>query len=165
MNAQELLLEYCKYNIWANNRLFGATLQLDPTLHRAEVVSSFPSIYETWLHIWSGQYLWMARMTGGDVSARPAKTFSGSMEELRDGLQASLHEWMDWVQGADQATLDSVLVVEGRSATAQFYKGDVVMQVMNHGTYHRGQIVTMLRQLGVTEIPSTDWVRFANGEA
>ena len=65
---KELLLQYCRYNIWANDRLFDATMQLDPASHTVEVESSFPSIYHTWLHIWSGQYLWMARLTDGDVS-------------------------------------------------------------------------------------------------
>jgi uncharacterized damage-inducible protein DinB len=32
---------------------------------------------------------------------------------------------------------------------------------MNHGTYHRGQLVTMFRQLGLEEIPSTDLMTFA----
>ena len=106
----------------------------------------------------------MARLTDGDVSQRPQKVFTGSMDELREGLQASAREWIDWVQGADHSLLEGLLVVEGRSATAEFVRRDIVMQVMNHGTYHRGQIVTLLRQLGATDLPSTDFVRFANGE-
>ena len=158
---QELLLQYCKYNVWANDRLFDATMVLDAEAHVAEVVSSFSSIQQTWLHIWSGQFLWMARLTGADPSQRPQKVFSGTMEELRAGLQASAQEWTDWVQGASEADLASVLTVQGRNATADFIRGNVVMQVMNHGTYHRGQIVTLLRQQGATELPSTDWVRFS----
>ena len=161
---KDLLLQYCRYNVWANDRLFDATMQLDMAAHMTEVESSFPSIYQTWLHIWSGQYLWMARLTDGDVSQRPQKVFTGSMDELREGLQASAREWIDWVQGADHSLLEGLLVVEGRSATAEFVRRDIVMQVMNHGTYHRGQIVTLLRQLGATDLPSTDFVRFANGE-
>ena len=86
------------------------------------------------------------------------------MDELRNGLQTSAQQWVDWVQGASPDLLEQVLIVEGRSATAEFVRRDIVMQVMNHGTYHRGQIVTLLRQLGATEMPSTDFVRFANGE-
>jgi uncharacterized damage-inducible protein DinB len=37
----------------------------------------------------------------------------------------------------------------------------VIMHCMNHGTYHRGQLVTMFRQLGLEEIPSTDLMTFA----
>ena len=86
------------------------------------------------------------------------------MEELRNGLQASAQEYVEWVQAASNELLEEILVVEGRSATAEFVRRDIVMQVMNHGTYHRGQIVTLLRQLGATEMPSTDFIRFANGE-
>jgi uncharacterized damage-inducible protein DinB len=34
----------------------------------------------------------------------------------------------------------------------------VLVHVFNHGTYHRGQLVTMLRQLGIEKIPQTDYI-------
>ena len=161
---KDLLLQYCRYNVWANDRLFDATMQLDESTLQQEVNSSFPSVYHTWLHIWSGQYLWLARLTDGDTSQRPQKVFKGSIEDLRAGLQASARDWVAWVEAADEEKLNAAFTVHGRSASADFVYRDVVMQVMNHGTYHRGQIVTLLRQLGATEMPSTDFVRFANGE-
>ena len=158
---KDLLIDYCKYEIWANNRLFNATMELASELHAAEMVSSFPSLYHTWLHIWSGQYVWMQRIKGEDISERPAKVFKGTMEELRDGLMANTREWVEFVKGATEEQLLDSFSVEGRSGkTATFVYKDLVMQVMNHGTYHRGQIVTMLRQHGATDIPATDWLRY-----
>jgi uncharacterized damage-inducible protein DinB len=160
---KDLLITYCEFNVWANDRLFDATMQLPDEAHRQEVVSSFPSLYLTWLHIWSAQYLWMARFTGGDVSQRPAKVFNGTMTELRDGLQASAREWVAWTRDISEGALAESFTVHGASGrSADFVRRDVVMQVMDHGSYHRGQIVTMLRQLGLTEIPSTDFVRFTS---
>jgi len=158
---KELLLEYCDYNIWANDRLFDATMALSDEAHRAEMVSSFGSIYLTWLHIWSGQYVWMQRILGQDISQRPMKHFKGTMDELREGLQASARQWRDWVEGASVEQLMQSFEVHGTSGrSATFIPKNLAMQVMNHGTYHRGQIVTMLRQQGATEIPSTDWAQF-----
>ena len=158
---KELLIEYCEYNIWATDRLFATTMELAPELHTKELESSFPTVSQTWLHIWSGQYVWMQRIKGENISQRPAKTFDGSMQELLDGMRASSQEWLDFVKGASEEQLLDSFTVEGRSGNkATFVYKDLVMQVMNHGTYHRGQIVTMLRQLGATDLPSTDWARF-----
>ena len=162
---KQQLIEYCEYNIWANDRMFDAVMVLPESAHKQEIVSSFSSIYDTWLHIWSGQYVWMQRLKDDNISQRPAKTFSGTMDELRAGLQASANEWLDWVKGASEEELEGEFTIEGRSGkTATFVRKNIVMQVMNHGTYHRGQIVTMMRQAGATEIPSTDYMRYAAGE-
>lgn len=133
--------------------------------HKQEIVSSFPTIYDTWLHIWSGQYVWMQRLKDDNISERPSKNFKGTMQELRDGLQASAQEWLEYVQGASEDTLTGSFTIEGRSGnTVSFVRKNIVMQVMNHGTYHRGQLVTMMRQAGATEIPSTDYMRYSAGE-
>jgi len=42
---------------------------------------------------------------------------------------------------------------------------DIIMTVINHGNYHRGQIVTLLRQLGVTTIPKTDYIEWVREQA
>ena len=161
---KEILIEYCLYNIWATDRLFAATMLMPPDSHHAPVVSSFGSIYDTWLHIWSGQYVWMQRILGADISQRPQKVFKGTMDELVANMRASSEQWLDYVKGATVDELMKPFEVLGMSGrTATFIPKDLVMQVMNHGTYHRGQIVTMMRQFGATEIPSTDWARFAEG--
>jgi len=48
--------------------------------------------------------------------------------------------------------------LKGEQFSTRF--ASVIMHCMNHGTYHRGQLVTMFRQLGLNEIPSTDFINF-----
>ncbi|MCW3088046.1 MAG: hypothetical protein JWQ78_1432, partial [Sediminibacterium sp.] len=38
---------------------------------------------------------------------------------------------------------------------------EILLHLFNHGTYHRGQLVTLLRQVGVEEIPRTDYIEFS----
>jgi uncharacterized damage-inducible protein DinB len=68
-------------------------------------------------------------------------------------------QWKDWVNNASDMSLEHVF--QYYSTKRELFKDStwqVVLHVFNHGTYHRGQLVNMLRQLGVEKIPQTDFI-------
>lgn len=148
------------YNRWAAARTFAAVEALTEEQRRAPMVSSFPSIAATLAHIVGAEWIWLRRWQGTSATAAPAwvaeadfTTVRAKFNEVdceRDGLIASVGD-----SGFERELVYRTLAgAEGRNAL-----GDLIRHVVNHGTYHRGQIATMLRQLGVTP-PQIDYVVF-----
>ena len=78
---KELLLQYAKYNVWANKRLIDTILKLDTSLPEQELVSSYPTIKLTVSHIWSAEYIWLQRLLLVEQPVWIEKVFTGSFEE------------------------------------------------------------------------------------
>src|SRR6516165_6856812 len=155
---KELFDQYAGYNVWANKKLLDAVAELDEAQQHREIASSFNSLYKTFFHVWSAGTIWWLRFQqqNSPVSGDP---FNHSMKTLSDGLQHLDMEWQGWVSSKDEANF--IQKIEYRNS-----KGDkfhepiyqVLLHLFNHSTYHRGQIVTMLRQLGLEKIPQTDFI-------
>lgn len=124
------------------------------------VVSSFSSIRETALHIVNAENAWLQRLKNEPV-IRVDETFTGSRQELLDLWEQTSQQLSDWVAGFDETRLKSLFSYRrfnGQEYTSRYYQ--VLAHVVNHATYHRGQLVTLLRQVGFTAMQSTDLIGF-----
>ncbi len=156
---KELLQQYAAYNVWANQKLLEAVLKLPEESWHREIASSFPSLHTTVLHMWDAESIWWQRMKMQEVVTRPSDQFKGTTRDAITALQHQNRLWQEWVNGTSPAMLDHVF--QYYDTKRNHYKQPIYQMlhhVMNHGTYHRGQIVTLLRQLGETKIPATDFV-------
>ncbi len=155
----QLLKDYAAYNAWANQTLTDAILEMDEHTHQQIVKSSFPNLYATVLHMWDAESIWWQRMEGHVQLLIPSKEFNPTMKEAVNGLLNQSGEWSNWMSRVTEEQLQ-------RNFDYKNFKGEaftscvwqVVHHLFNHGTYHRGQLVTMMRELGVTVIPSTDFI-------
>lgn len=148
------------YNDWANTRIFSAAGELDSGLFAAPRGSSFSSIRDTIAHIATSEWVWLRRWRGESPSAPPDW---GSLAEAT-GLSLKLRE-----VEADRAAFLGDLSDEDL-ATPLAYKNlkgeewrqplvDQLVHVVNHSTYHRGQVATLCRQAGFAA-PATDLIVF-----
>jgi uncharacterized damage-inducible protein DinB len=151
------LADHVSYSRWASMRLIEACRSIAKDDLRREVVSSFASILDTLEHIFWGDRLWLSRLQG---SARTTLNDAGerySVAELEPAWRAVLDEFEHFAAGAAPDAL-----CRHRNLSGDLYEipvGQIVMHVVNHATYHRGQVSTMLRQLGRTP-PSTDLILY-----
>ena len=162
---KELLKQYASYNVWASQRLFDLILSLPVEKHAAELPSSFTSLYKTILHMLDAESIWWQRLKLQERIIIPSENFSGDLKELANALTAQSRQWEEWVANASELALDHVFQYADRKG--QLFKMPVyqmVHHVFNHGTYHRGQLVNMLRQLGVEKAVSTDFSLWARGK-
>jgi len=154
-----LLQQLAGFNTWANQKLTEYILSLPDDLYQKEVISSFPSIHLTLLHMWSAEHIWWQRLKLMENINRPQDYFKGSTQEVIQNLLQQNRMWEDWINNSSEMTLDHVFKYQNtkrepfKQPTYQ-----MLLHVFNHGTYHRGQLVTMLRQLGQTKIPPTDFI-------
>ena len=156
---KELLQQFAAYHVWANQRLIDCILLLPEDSQVKEIRSSFPSLHATLMHLWDAENIWWQRMKMNDVVTPPSANFQGA---TRDVASALLHQdklWESWVTSASVAAIEHVFHYQN-TKREQFKQPiyQMLLHLFNHGTYHRGQLVTMLRQLGVENIPSTDFI-------
>lgn len=160
---KELLVQYASYNVWANARMIDAMLSLDPSAVDKEIISSFTSLRKTVYHMWGAEDIWMQRLQRVEDPAWVAGSFDGSFEEAcRQWRQMSIR-FLHYVSSTDESGLQVLLHfkdMKGNPHTRRIW--EVLTHVSNHATYHRGQLVTMLRQVGATGIPGTDFSRYLN---
>lgn len=155
---KEILNQLSAYNCWANQLLLDVINQLPYEKQNQEVASSFSSLYKTVLHMWSAESIWWQRMKLLERLYIPAESFSGDMKELSSQLLNQNRQWNEWIGGSYEHQLQHVFQYQN-SKKEQFKQPvyQMLMHVFNHGTYHRGQLVNMLRQLG-EKAPATDFI-------
>jgi len=161
---KELLNQYASYDVWANKRIIECVLDLSETQQKQHVASSFSNLFETFYHLWKAQHIWWFRLQQNTAVTGLGEITSYSMKEIADGLLQHSVQWEQWVHGASTMEVEKTLHYynsnKGHFAEPVW---QILMQLFNHNTYHRGQIVTMLHQLEVTSIPGTDFILFVRG--
>ena len=156
---KELLSQFAAYNIWANKKLTDIILSLTEEKQKQEIPSSFKSLYATVLHMWDAESAWWQRMKMHERIIVPSENFNGTMKDVCNGLMQQSQQWQDWVINASDMALEHVF--QYYNSKKELYKqpvSQVLQHVFNHSTYHRGQLVNMLRQLGIEKIPQTDFI-------
>lgn len=158
---KELLVSYASYNYWANQEITKKILSLSPEQQQFEVKSSFSSLQATIIHLWDAESIWWQRMKLHENIIVPSLTFHPSMQEAVNGLMQQSKDWMEWLQQASQLQLEHVFAYQN-SKKEQFKQPmwQMLMHMFNHGTYHRGQMVTIMRQLGEEKLPPTDYIHY-----
>ena len=160
---KQILEQYAAYNVWANQKLIDTIQGLPAEISTTPFLSSFATIHATLLHVWDAESIWWQRVKLHERFLRPSENFKGVTRDAGNGLLSQSKLWESWISNASDLALENVF--EYRDSKKELNKMpvyQVITQVMNHGTYHRGQLVNMLRQLGVDKLPQTDfsvWVR------
>ena len=153
-----LILQQAEYNVWANRRIAAILLQhLD--LLDVEVKSSFTSVRKTVHHIWDAELIWYGRMQGKHLPWPPsAHLFKDPT--IEDFVATSV-ELVNLVANADEHFLQQATPYRNlKGETFETLNSGILMHCFNHSTFHRGQIVTILRELGVTTLKSTDLIAY-----
>ena len=159
---KQLLQQYATYNIWANQKLFDCINNLSDDQVNREITSSFTSVYKTVLHMWFAEDIWWQRLKLVEQIDLSTEKFDGSFAEMLKRYSQQSAEWVEWVNNATEVQLTHVFAYQN-TKREQFKQPvqEVLLHLFNHGTYHRGQLVTMIRQLGVEKIPPTDFIVFS----
>jgi len=153
MYLQNMTDRLLRYNLWANERLTSWLLTIDRHVLYEETGSSFGTIDRTLQHILSAQVYWYSILAKGE-----SNTFDLPVKEK--AVDAVV---MDLVNSSKQ--LASLSVLNEQQLTERIQVSDsmqsryeYILHVVNHSSYHRGQVVALCRMLGIKqEIPVTDY--------
>ena len=150
-----LTRNYANYNHWANMTLVNWLRTKPADVLSREVPSSFPTIAQTLQHMWQTQRYWLGVLRKEENPH--AEPFNGTPAEVLDGIVAHSEEMAAYINGLTEDFVSAPLKVTNPWFECNFPSFDYVVQVMNHSTYHRGQVVTIGRNLGLTDAPMTDY--------
>lgn len=156
---KQLIGTSAAYNVWANDKIAEILKGIDNDLLDEPVVSSFPTLRKTVYHIWDAEFIWLSRLQGEAITYWPSEKFNA--ETPIDGILEVSKGLLDIVQQHNDEWLNTVCEyynTKGQKFTQQYYQ--ILMHVFNHSTFHRGQLITMLRTLGVTNLVSTDLITY-----
>jgi len=143
------------YNDWANRRSLEAAAQLSDEQFAKPLGSSFSSVRDTLAHICGAEWVWLERCHGRSPGSSPNIAESQTLAALRQHWAPQAEQLLAFVYGLTQADLDRVM--EYKTFKFGAYQNPLwqsLQHVANHGSYHRGQVSTLLRQLGATPIMS-----------
>jgi len=159
MTPEEMRSLY-DYNAWANHRALDAAAALTPEQFTHALGSSFSSVRDTLAHICDGEWVWLERFEGRAPTAFPDTQHLTTAAALREHWHKQETALLTFVQGLAQEDLNRAL--EYKTFKFGVYRNPLwqsMQHVVNHGTYHRGQVTTLLRQLGAQPI-LTDLMHF-----
>lgn len=146
---------YADYNAWANKKL-ADYLRTKPTaLLDAEVPSSFPSIRLTLIHLLETQDFWFSVISGTHNNPKPE--LPSNIDGLLDALVSHSKALAAFIGTLDDNELAQSCYLKTQWFEADKSRLEYLMHTANHSTYHRGQVVTIGRNLGFTDAPMTDY--------
>jgi uncharacterized damage-inducible protein DinB len=145
----EEMRELFAFNAWANHRILGAVETLTAEQFTREMGSSFSSVRDTLVHVWAVEWVWLERLYGRSPAAFPKAKDFPDVATLRPRWAEVEKSWLEFVSRLNESELAEEVDYKSLSfGPARSPRWQILQHTVNHGSYHRGQITTMLRQLG-----------------
>jgi uncharacterized damage-inducible protein DinB len=160
MVTPELLRTLFQYNQWADRRMLDACAALTNEQFTRDLGSSFRSVRDTVAHLYGAEWIWNERIAGRSPSTLLSGNLFPDLASVRAKLEEMDSYYLDYVSKLTQQDLDHVIRYKG--FTGEEFSNPLwqtLHQLTNHASYHRGQITTLLRQLGAKPV-STDLIGF-----
>jgi uncharacterized damage-inducible protein DinB len=165
MSALRNIRMLTRYNAWANARLFALLQSLDPAEVTAQRNTGFGNMVNTLAHAYVVDLIWKGHLQSLPHGFSSRNT---DVEPSLAELQANQTDVDRWYVGyADKLTDEqhdevvSFKFVDG--GAGQMTRGDMLLHVVNHKTYHRGYVADMLYQMG-SKPPGMDLPVFLRDE-
>jgi len=155
------LTNLLEFHYWARDRVLDAAALLTPEQYTRDLGSSFPSVRDTLVHLYSAEWAWYQRWHGTSPTAMLAAADYRDVPTLRGAWTAHEGQMRTFLAEQGEAGITRSVdytALTGQRCTSAFW--EMLHHLVNHGTYHRGQVTTMLRQLGAAPAKSVDLIVF-----
>ena len=151
----QLQLEFMK---WADETMLAALSQAPPDQVTHDRGSSFKSLFDTLNHVYLAELVWLRRVQGQRDAKIADLESPADLTALGQAWPEVHQAWMDWSRSVTTEDLQKPLIfLNAKGAFIPYWQ--VVLHLVNHGSYHRGQVAGMLRQAGIKP-PGTDLIAF-----
>jgi uncharacterized damage-inducible protein DinB len=148
------------FNYWAKARLMSVLESLSDEQFTKDLGSSHGGIHGTLLHIVGAENIWLSRWTDQTVlKLLDPKDYPtlGAVRKKWDEVEHGTSEFISSLTEENISAIVTYKTMEGKQFSNPLWQ--MMQHVVNHSSYHCGQIVTMLRQLGVKPI-GTDLITY-----
>lgn len=153
-------MDHLKFNRWATSEILRSVRALPAADREKDRQTSYKSLQGTLVHLYQADSVWFDRLretSAGTLDRYKAADDFEAFSALWLGL---LDSYVEWGQSLEENDWDrSVAYRNLRGDSFDNTIGEIVLHLVNHGSYHRGQVVTMLRQAGATPA-ATDLIHY-----
>jgi len=161
MNLQELHT-LVDYHYWARDRLLDAAERLTPEQFTRDLGNSFPSLRDTLVHLYGAEWIWCARWEGDSPAAMPDSKAFPDLATIRSAWKEQERRVRAVIDRLGEEGIGRPIEYRRTPSEPPQAQGfwQMLQHVVNHGSYHRGQVTTMIRQLGANPPKSMDLIAF-----
>ena len=160
MNLEDLRL-LVDYHYWARDRMLEAVAALTPEQYTKDLGNSFGSVRDTILHAYFAEWVWYSRWVGTSPNLWPSVEPFPDVPAIRAAWAAHESKVRAFLGSLGEKDIDrrfDYQLMNGQPGQSVLWH--MLQHVVNHATYHRGQVTTMLRQLGAAPPKSQDLIVF-----
>jgi uncharacterized damage-inducible protein DinB len=160
MNLQDLQT-MLDYHYWARDRMFEALEPLTAEQVNRDMGNSFKSIRDTVAHLYAAEWAWYSRWQGTSPDKLlPADMFPdlAAVRLASTELEAKIRAYVEALGEANVTKVIEYKLLSGQPGASPVWQ--MVQHLVNHASYHRGQVTTMLRQLGAQPAKPLDMIAF-----
>ncbi len=163
MNKHDMDRLY-KYNRWANATMMKCVSPLSTEELTRKIGGSFPSVRDTLAHMIAADWIWLRRWKGVSPKAFIDAAEFPDFAAIKEKWKEIETEQTDFINEQTDESLHQVLkYVNTKGQAFQYPLIDVMQHLVNHSSYHRGQVTNFLRQLGA-QPASTDYLFYFDVE-
>jgi uncharacterized damage-inducible protein DinB len=158
MELLTVIREAIQYNYWARDRQLQTCASLSAEQFQRPIGGSFPSVRETLAHMAAVEWIWLERWRGkAPKTLLPIDEFP-TLEAVTARWNAVEREMREYLAGLDEDTLARPMTyISTRGEEWTYPLWQAMVHLLNHQSYHRGQVTNLLRMLGV-EPPRVDFL-------
>ena len=153
-----VISELFDYNYWARDRQYDVCKGLTRRQFNQEMQGSFPSLRQTLTHMAQVEWLWLERWQGRSPERMPPDDALNTADQIQDYMRRVEHSTREFFVGVTEEQLRRPLSYTNFAGEVWTYPmWRTVMHVINHQSYHRGQVTNYLRDLGM-KAPLVDFL-------
>jgi uncharacterized damage-inducible protein DinB len=149
------------YHYWARDRLLEALEPLSQEQYSRDLGNSFKSIRDTVVHIYAAEWIWYQRWQGESPPALLTSVQFPDLAAVRGAWaeqETRTRAFLDSLGDDGIGRMFEYKMFSGQTGTSAF--NEMLPHVVNHASYHRGQVTTMLRQIGAAPPKMMDMIAF-----
>ena len=157
-----VIREY-NYHKWANTKIFNHLKELPEEVYHQEITSVFSSVKEVLIHMYQVDGMWLSVMSGAPFSDTmnvikelKQKSENPTLDELINLFKEINEQYESFFTDLGDPE-NNIEIEHPRYGKLKTRVSELIQHVVNHGTYHRGNITAMLRQQGHAGVP-TDYI-------
>lgn len=158
---KSLLLNYLRYNHWANQKICKYLSGIEKPLEDPGKESTYFTIKNIILHIADGEQTWLSRLNGDNIPHMHNLDLEGSFSSICNLILKNSSEFIGFVEAkGDSFFKGHTKYINLKSKTFTQNNAEIILHCMNHSTFHRGQVINMLRNVGYTDQSASDFIMF-----
>lgn len=157
---QDDLVALFAYDRWANGKVLGACRQLTAAQYVAEPVPGWSSVRSTLYHIALATEFNLRALAGDPDDRIPTEADLATVDDAARLLERAYGGFEELRPTLTPERLNTVLTLRAVGRTFTLPRWAMLRHIVNHSSYHRGQIASKLKRFGI-EQPNTDFFFWA----